>query len=492
MKAGAWSGRSSCLGTLRLRLASTVRTSRDRRKEQLMATEYVDAGQAVNQASLSGLVGSAPPVVQNVTYQRILEARSEPQNWLTYYGAYDGQRYSPLDQINTENVKRLSPAWVFQAGSVGMHAGPSTYSFEAAPIVVDGVMYVSGWDGWVWALNARTGQELWRYKHAIPYDVSLCCGNVNRGVAVAKGKVFVVTLNAHVLALDAQTGERVWDRTYGDVRAGESATVAPLVVKNLVIVGSSGGEFGVRGHLDAFDLDSGEHVWRCYMIPKPGEPGAETAGPLRQERILLHPGPYERSVGARLPVRGTHRLGRDHARRKGHTEEVSGKGRGAGPLLARARRRQGMDARGLQPQDGAVLRPRAGCRRGDHAETPGVQGEHSVLGCKRHRGRQGHARVRQGLRCVGQRAMALGRQVADLGVGADHGRRSGVRRRTHRGVQRVPRAHRGVVVAVPDRERASQQPIDLQRRRTAVRRRSDGLGFLGRGVRARNARRPAR
>src|SRR5215218_2329711 len=145
MKAGAWSGRSSCLGTLRLRLASTVRTSRDRRKEQLMATEYVDAGQAVNQASLSGLVGSAPPVVQNVTYQRILEARSEPQNWLTYYGAYDGQRYSPLDQINTENVKRLSPAWVFQAGSVGMHAGPSTYSFEAAPIVVDGVMYVSGW-----------------------------------------------------------------------------------------------------------------------------------------------------------------------------------------------------------------------------------------------------------------------------------------------------------------------------------------------------------
>jgi alcohol dehydrogenase (cytochrome c) len=241
-----------------------------------MATEYLDAGQAVNQASLSGVVGSAPPVVQNVTYERILEARSEPQNWLTYYGAYDGQRYSSLDQINTENVKRLSPAWVFQAGSVGMHAGPSTYSFEAAPIVVDGVMYVSGWDGWVWALNARTGQELWRYKHAIPYDVSLCCGNVNRGVAVAKGKVFVVTLNAHVLALDAQTGELVWDKTYGDVRAGESATVAPLVVKNLVIVGSSGGEFGVRGHLDAFDLDTGEHAWRRYMVPKPGEPGSET------------------------------------------------------------------------------------------------------------------------------------------------------------------------------------------------------------------------
>jgi alcohol dehydrogenase (cytochrome c) len=238
--------------------------------------EYVPAGHAVNLGSLSGMVGTAPPVAQNVTYERILDARSEPQNWLTYYGAYDGQRYSPLDQINTENVKRLAPAWVFQCGSIGVHAGASTYSFEAAPIVVDGVMYVSGWDGWVWAIDARTGRELWRYKHEIPFDTSLCCGNVNRGVAVAKGKVFVVTLNAHVLALDAVTGKLVWDRTYGDVRAGESATVAPLVIKDLVIVGSSGGEFGVRGHLDAFDLDTGRRVWRTYTVPKPGEPGSDT------------------------------------------------------------------------------------------------------------------------------------------------------------------------------------------------------------------------
>jgi alcohol dehydrogenase (cytochrome c) len=118
--------------------------------------------------------------------------------------------------------------------------------------------------------------EIWRYKHAVPFDVSLCCGNVNRGVAVAQGKVFFVAANARVLALDATTGKRVWDRTYGDVRAGESATVAPLVVKNMVIVGSSGGEFGVRGHLDAFDVETGDHVWRCYTVPKPGEPGSET------------------------------------------------------------------------------------------------------------------------------------------------------------------------------------------------------------------------
>ncbi|HEX6394997.1 MAG TPA: PQQ-dependent dehydrogenase, methanol/ethanol family [Acidimicrobiales bacterium] len=244
-----------------------------------MTVEYVDAGEAVDQGTLNYKTPGgdvAPPVVSNVTYERILNAGSEPQNWLTYYGAYNGQRYSPLDQINTENVKRIGPAWVFQAGTTGIIAGASTYSFEAAPVVVDGVMFLAGWDGWVWALNAKTGVEIWRYKHAIPYDVSLCCGNVNRGVAVAKGKVFFVTANAHVLALDATTGKRVWDKTYGDVRAGESATVAPLIVKNMVIVGSSGGEFGVRGHLDAFDLDTGEHQWRCYTVPKPGEPGSET------------------------------------------------------------------------------------------------------------------------------------------------------------------------------------------------------------------------
>jgi alcohol dehydrogenase (cytochrome c) len=215
-------------------------------------TEYVDAGKAVPFQTLSTSVGKAPPAAKGVNYERILKAREEPNNWLTYYGAYDGQRYSPLDQINTGNVERLRPAWVFQCGSMGMHSGASTYSFETSPLVVDGVMYVTGWDGWVWAVDAKTGNELWRYKRASPYDVSLCCGNVNRGCAVAEGKVFVTTLNAHVIALDAETGQLVWDQPYGDVRAGESATVAPLIVKDMVIVGSSGGEFGVRGHADAF------------------------------------------------------------------------------------------------------------------------------------------------------------------------------------------------------------------------------------------------
>jgi alcohol dehydrogenase (cytochrome c) len=238
-------------------------------------TDYVDAGEAVPHKTLSATKGSAP-ATGDVNYERIQNATSEPENWLTYYGTYDAQRYSRLEQINKDTVKKLTPAWVFQAGMAGLHSGGSTYSFEASPLVVEGVMYVSGPDGKVWAIDAVTGQELWRYKHASPYDVSLCCGNVNRGVAVGHGKVYMYTLNAHIIALDAQTGELIWDVTNGDVRAGESGSVAPLIVKDKVIVGSAGGEFGTRGHLDAFDAQSGERLWRCYTVPKPGEPGSET------------------------------------------------------------------------------------------------------------------------------------------------------------------------------------------------------------------------
>src|SRR3954465_15889860 len=115
-------------------------------------TEYVDAGHAVDAVSLTKTPRKAPAVTGGVSYERILNAREEPHNWLTYYGASHGQRYSPLDQINRENVRRLKPEWVFQCGSTGLHSGKSTYSFEAATIFVDGVMTVSGGDGWVWAL----------------------------------------------------------------------------------------------------------------------------------------------------------------------------------------------------------------------------------------------------------------------------------------------------------------------------------------------------
>ena len=239
---------------------------------RLPDTEKSAAMIDLNQA----MPGTAPPVAARVTFERIRNARSEPQNWLTYYGAYDGQRFSSLDQINTSNVKRLRPAWNFQVGVTGIIPATATYSWEAAPIVVDGVMFVSAWDGYLFALDAVTGQPLWQYQHMIPLDTPLCCGNVNRGVAVANGKVFLATQNGNLLALDASNGKLLWRQTYADVRAGESATMAPLVVKDMVIAGSSGGEFGVRGHLDAFDLETGAPRWRRYTIPKPGEPGSET------------------------------------------------------------------------------------------------------------------------------------------------------------------------------------------------------------------------
>src|SRR3954463_3740734 len=135
------------------------------------------------QALNARLRGSAPPVAQQVTAERLVRARAEPQNWLTYYGAYDGQRYSPLGQIDAANVGRLRPVWNFQYGIIGLTPNPATYSFEATPLVVDGVMYVTGADGYVWAIDAASGQPLWEYHHALPLDVPLCCGNVNRGAA---------------------------------------------------------------------------------------------------------------------------------------------------------------------------------------------------------------------------------------------------------------------------------------------------------------------
>ena len=455
-----------------------------------MATEpYVDAGHALSYTSLSDLIGQAPPVAKSVNYDRILKAREEPQNWLTYYGAYDGQRFSPLDQINADNVGKLKPEWVFQCASTGLHSGASTYAFEASPLVVDGVMFVTGWDGWIWAVDARNGAELWRYKHASPFDVSLCCGNVNRGCAVAEGMVFMTTLNAHVIALDAETGKKVWDQVYGDVRAGESATVAPLIVKDMVIVGSSGGEFGVRGHADAFKLETGERVWRCYMVPKPGEPGSETwpadgeawqrggancwttptydpdlnllyfntgnpcpdfdgdvrlgdnlftdcvvavdpdTGQIKNhyqytphdvwdydstmENILFEVdgkkllGHFDKngyffvldrtdcSLEPGRAIRRPHHLGRDRRQRQGDGEGLPRQGGRPGSLLAGTGRRQGMDARRVQPGHGAVLLSGSGHRRHRHQAAPRVQGEHPVLGRGRRRRWRGHRRVDQ-------------------------------------------------------------------------------------------------
>ncbi len=204
----------------------------------------------------------------DVTYERLLNAAKEPHNWLTYSGDYAGRRYSALKQIHPGNVQHLRVAWVFQTGATG--------KFEATPLVVDGILYATGQNNMAFALDARTGRAIWRYQRKLPEKIPLCCGTVNRGVAALGNKVFLATLDAHVVALDAKTGNVLWDVEAADYRKGYSFTVAPLAVKDKIIVGVSGGEYGVRGFLDAYDAETGRRAWRFYTIPGPGEPGHET------------------------------------------------------------------------------------------------------------------------------------------------------------------------------------------------------------------------
>jgi alcohol dehydrogenase (cytochrome c) len=210
----------------------------------------------------------APQASAQVTSERLLNSSKEPQNWLMYSGDYAGHRYSALDQINSSNVSSLVPKWAYQTMAGG--------KFEATPLVVDGVLYGTGQDDRVFALDARSGRPIWQYQRALPVDIKPCCGRVNRGLAILGDKVFVATLDAHVIALDSKTGNVVWDVESAGHAKGYSFTLAPLLIKNLVLVGVSGGEYGIRGFIDAYDAATGARKWRFYTIPGPGEPGHET------------------------------------------------------------------------------------------------------------------------------------------------------------------------------------------------------------------------
>ena len=203
-----------------------------------------------------------------VTSERLVNSAKEPQNWMTYSGDYSGKRFSALDQINTATAPSLVVKWVYQLGSTG--------KTETSPLEVDGVLYATGPDDRAFALDARTGRPLWIYQRQLPSDIRPCCGRVNRGLAILGGKVFMGTLDAHVVALDAKTGAVIWDVTAADYRTGHTFTVAPLAVKNLIILGVSGGEYGVRGFIDAYDAATGQRKWRFYTVPAPGEPGHDT------------------------------------------------------------------------------------------------------------------------------------------------------------------------------------------------------------------------
>ena len=188
-------------------------------------------------------------------------------DWLMVRRTYDGWGYSPLDAITPANVARLQPAWVFSTGATSGH--------EAPPLVSDGVMFVSTPGNHVIAIDAKTGNVLWRFRSPLP-DGTIMLHNTNRGVAVYGDKVFLAGGNAVLFAIDARTGRQVWQTTVADNRLGYYMSLAPLVADGKVMVGASGGELGVRGFVAAFDPDSGLELWRTHTIPAPGEPGSET------------------------------------------------------------------------------------------------------------------------------------------------------------------------------------------------------------------------
>jgi alcohol dehydrogenase (cytochrome c) len=214
--------------------------------------------------------GLTAPARSAADYAPVTDARlanPEPENWLMTRGNYKGWSYSPLAQINTGNVKNLVPVWSVSTGVDSGH--------EAPPIVNNGVMFVSTPYSQVMALNAATGDFLWRYKRPLPEGFS-ALHNTSRGVALYGDKVFLPTLDAVLVALDAKTGKVAWEAKVEDWKTGYYMTMAPLIVKGKVLVGVAGGEFGVRGFIAAFDAGTGKPAWKTYTIPAPGEAGADT------------------------------------------------------------------------------------------------------------------------------------------------------------------------------------------------------------------------
>jgi alcohol dehydrogenase (cytochrome c) len=211
--------------------------------------------------------GRAPPI--DVTWAALANARSRTDEWLTYSGGLDGWRHSPLRQITPANVSALKLRWAHQ------FAAPDG-TIQATPIVANSTIFITEPPNNVVALEAETGRELWRYVRRLPDDLPVCCGKVNRGLAILGDRLFLGTLDAQLVALDARSGEVQWEVSVADPNDGFTITGAPLIVKDAVVVGISGGEFGIRGFLAAFGARDGEERWRFHTIPGPGEVGHDT------------------------------------------------------------------------------------------------------------------------------------------------------------------------------------------------------------------------
>ena len=205
-----------------------------------------------------------------ITADQLLRAQQDPETWLHYGRDYAAWRYSELDEINTGNIRKLAPQWIHQTGVPGKN--------ESTPLVFGGLMYVTGPGNHAWALDLLTGRRVWHYAKSYPKEVQGCCGPVNRGFAVLGDRLFKVNFEGTLVALDAKTGKTEWETEVADWRKGFSLTVAPIVVKDKVLVGISGAEFGVRGYIDAYEAATGKRAWRFYTVPAPGEPGSETWG----------------------------------------------------------------------------------------------------------------------------------------------------------------------------------------------------------------------
>ena len=216
------------------------------------------------------LLAATLRVDAQITFDRILHADREPANWLSYSGTPSNQRYSGLDQITAANAKNLELKWLWQARSLE--------KFEATPLVVDGVLYTVQAPNEVVALDAATGRVFWTFPYEPAANARTCCGRVNRGLAILGDTLFMGTIDAHLLAIDAKAGTLLWDANVADSAQRYSITMAPVVIKDKVIVGTAGGDAGIRGVVAAFDAGTGKEVWRIHTIPGPGEPGNDSWG----------------------------------------------------------------------------------------------------------------------------------------------------------------------------------------------------------------------
>jgi PQQ-dependent dehydrogenase (methanol/ethanol family) len=222
-------------------------------------------GKAVLAAAM--VVGAAH-VASAASWEDLTKAGSDGKNWLVYGGDLGQMRYSPNSQINTKTVKKLKVKWIFQTGVLG--------SFENTPLVEDGVMYVTTPYNHVFAVDAKTGKMLWHHEHKLGTTI-FCCGPNNRGVALLGDKVFMGTLDGMLIALDKKTGEVKWETQVADPEYGYSETHAPTIYKDKVIIGISGGEYGIRGFVSAYDANTGKLVWRTHTVPAPDEAAPDGA-----------------------------------------------------------------------------------------------------------------------------------------------------------------------------------------------------------------------